>query len=62
MSQNLVQLALITELLINWDGILLRMQPIPPTLADGLRDIADTAPEPPIRSKRLRMSSTTSST
>jgi esterase/lipase superfamily enzyme len=40
MSPNLGQFALISALLMNWDGIRLRMEPISPELADELSEIA----------------------
>lgn len=40
MSPNLGQFALISTLLMNWDGIRLRMEPISPELADELSKIA----------------------
>jgi esterase/lipase superfamily enzyme len=40
MLPNLAQFALISTLLMNWDGIRLRMEPISPELADELNKIA----------------------
>lgn len=40
MSQNLSQLVLIAGLLMNWDGIRLRMEPVSPELAKQLSEIA----------------------